>query len=155
MLFAISAVLKAALEFVFANPTSGKQVGDYLNVINGAPVDASFSIGAEAADVITVAVQLKDAHGNDLAAKYVVSAFLSDAADGDGVVATAASGGIAAGTDGAILEQAVTGKMVVAQCEADGDLDLAITHSGAKTCYLCIIMPNGKTVISSAITFAA
>ncbi len=154
MLFAISAVLNAALEFAFGNPTAGKQVGDYLNVINGAPVDASFTIGTEAGDAITVNVQIKDAHGNDLAAKYVVHAFLSDNADGDGVVGTAASGGIAAGTDGAVLIAEVAGKISLVQCEADGDLDLVITHSGAKTCYLGIIMPNGKTVMSGAITFA-
>lgn len=155
MIFAISSVLKAALEFAFGNPTAGKHVADYLNFINAAPADASFSIGAEAADVITVAIQIKDAHGNDLAAKYCVHVFLSDNADGDGVVGTEASGGIAAGTDGAILISEVAGKIALAQCEADGDLDIAITHSGAKTCYLGVILPNGKTVMSSAITFAA
>lgn len=154
-IFAISQILANALEFCFGNPRAGREVRGLLDMLNLAPATATYTIGAEAADVITVAVQLKDADGNDVAGKYVVDFYLSDAADGDGVVGTAASGGIAAGTDGAVLAQMVTGKMVRMQCEADGDIDIAITHSGAKTAYLVGILPNGKTVISSAITWAA
>ena len=38
--------------------------------------------------------------------------------------------------------------------EADGDIDLNITESGADTWYLILIMPNGVLVASAAITFA-
>ena len=124
-------------------------------MLDMAPAEATFSIGAEAADVITVAVQLNNAHGLALDGKYVVDVYLSDNSDGDGVVATAASGGIAAGTDGALLATVVTGKVAKMQCEADGDLDVAITHSGAKTCYLVVVTGAGKTLVSDAITFAA
>lgn len=39
--------------------------------------------------------------------------------------------------------------------ESDGDIDVSITHAaGAKTVYLVLVMPNGRLVASSAITFA-
>ena len=39
--------------------------------------------------------------------------------------------------------------------ESDGDIDVDITHAaGAKTLYLVLVMPNGRLVPSSAITFA-
>jgi len=38
--------------------------------------------------------------------------------------------------------------------EADGDIDVAITDSGAPTYYLAVVLPNGKLNVSGAITFA-
>ena len=115
---------------------------------------AGFTIGAEAANVITVAVQLKKPGGGDIAVRSCVRWFLSDDANGDSLVATAPDGGVAAGTDGWV-SQTVTGKRGEAMSEADGDIDIAITHAaGAKTVYLGIILPDGAIVMSSAITFA-
>ena len=39
--------------------------------------------------------------------------------------------------------------------EADGDIDINITESGTDTFYLVLVMPNGKLIVSDAITFAA
>ena len=39
--------------------------------------------------------------------------------------------------------------------ESDGDIDIDFTDSGAQTVYLVLVMPNGRLVISSAITHAA
>ncbi len=38
--------------------------------------------------------------------------------------------------------------------EADGDIDVTITESGAATWYLILIMPDGRLAASDAITFA-
>lgn len=38
--------------------------------------------------------------------------------------------------------------------ESDGDIDISISESGAKTMYLVLVMPNGRLVVSGAITFA-
>lgn len=39
--------------------------------------------------------------------------------------------------------------------EVDGDIDIDITHAaGAKTLYLVLVMPDGKLMVSPAITFA-
>jgi hypothetical protein len=123
----------------------------YSNAIGG----ASFVIGAEASDAITVNVQLKDTNARDLAVRGKIEWFLSDDANGDSITATAAAGGVAAGTDG-WSASLVTGKLGIGMSEADGDLDLVITHAtGAQTYYLGIILPDGTRVMSAAITFGA
>lgn len=117
----------------------------------GAP---SFVIGAEAGNAINVAIQLKDSAGADLAVRGSVFAYLSDDANGDAIVATAPDGGWAIGTDG-LLIPVVASKAAKLVSEADGDIDVTITHAaGAKTAYLILIMPDGKRVASGAITFA-
>lgn len=116
--------------------------------------DAGFTIGAEVANVITVAVQLKDRYGADLAVRGMIHWFIAGDALGDTLVATAPDGGVAAGTDGWVA-QVVTGKLGMAVSESDGDIDIAITHAaGAKTVYLGIRMPDGTIRMSAAITFA-
>jgi hypothetical protein len=115
--------------------------------------NATFAIGAETANVITVAVQLQDARRRNLATRTQVRWAIFADANGDAFIATAPDGGVAAGTNGAIL-QTVTGKYGVATVEANGRLDVAITHAaGAKTVYLGIELPDGSYVVSSAITF--
>jgi hypothetical protein len=126
----------------------------YNPYYSNAVARATFTVGTEATDVITVAVQLKDRNSNDIGERVKVGWFLSDDANGDSLVATAASGGVAAGTDGWVSSD-VTGKRGIAVSESDGDIDIAITHSGAKVCYLGLIMPSGNVVMSGAVTFAA
>lgn len=118
-------------------------------------LDASFTIGAEASNAITVNVQLKqDKAGTDVDARKTVFAYLSDDANGDSIVATAPDGGWAIGTDG-LLIPVVASKAAFLTSESDGDIDVVITHAaGAKTLYLVLVMPNGRLVPSGAITFA-
>jgi hypothetical protein len=115
---------------------------------------ATFTIGTETSNAITVNVQLKNQSRNNAAERGFVHWFLSDDAAGDTLTATAPDGGVAVGTDG-WLAQLVTGKVGVALSEADGDLDVVVTHAaGAKTVYLNLVMPDGTVVTSTAITFA-
>lgn len=116
----------------------------------GAP---AFVIGAEAGNAISVAIQLKDAAGADLAVRGSVFAYLSDDANGDALAAAAPSGGVAIGVDGLAIPL-VAGKTWLLTSEADGDIDLTITEAGAKTCYLVLVMPDGRLAVSGAITFA-
>jgi hypothetical protein len=44
-------------------------------------------------------------------------------------------------------------KAVTVVSESDGDIDFNITHVGAKTLYMGVILPDGSTVMSGAITF--
>ena len=118
-----------------------------------APSGATFTIGAEAGNVINVAVQLLDGNGDAMATRSAVSFYLSDDADGDTVVAAATS--LAIGTDGIALEY-ISNSAGVLVSEADGDIDVNIGDaSGAATYYLVLIMPRGELVVSNAITFAA
>lgn len=126
---------------------------DELNALDGAPLDVDFVIGAEAGNVINVGIQLNDAGGTALATRASVLAYLSDDANGDSINATAPDGGWAIGTDG-LLIPLIAGKCAQLVSEADGDIDINITESGADTWYLILVLPNGLLVASAAITFA-
>ena len=78
--------------------------------------------------------------------------YLASNATGD-AIATAPDGGIAIGTDGLLIEHTnnVAGMVV---SEVDGDIDVTITESTAKSFYLVLVAPDGKLYPSSAITFA-
>lgn len=116
-------------------------------------VKAKFTVGAEAANAINVAVQLFDRdNGNEIDERVGLAWYLASNATGD-AIATAPTGGIAIGTDGLLLEWTnnVSGWVV---SEADGDIDVTITDSGTPTMYLVLVAPDGKLYVSGAITFA-
>lgn len=124
------------------NPYQGNFVGD-----------TTFTVGAEAANAINVAVQLKTENGNDLYARGGVFGWLSNEAPGDEIAASAPSGGWAIGTDG-LLIPVVTNKAAYFVSEADGDLDVTITDSGTGAWYLHLLMPDGTIKTSGVIQFA-
>lgn len=126
-----------------------------IRELQNAHLDASFTIGAEASNVINVAVQIKkDKAQSSLAARRSLFCYLSDDANGDSIVATAPDGGWAIGTDG-LLIPVVASKAAHITSESTGHFDVNITHAaGAKTVYLIVVMPNGRLVASGAITFA-
>ena len=115
--------------------------------------DIDFTIGAEAANSINVAIQVQDM-GKDVAERVHLLCYLSDDANGDSIAATAPSGNVAIGTDG-VLIPVVTDKAFVLITEADGDVDIDIGEAGGDTWYLIVCLPDGRLVASSAITFAA
>jgi len=124
-----------------------------LNLNDNQVASATFVIGAETGgDEITVNIQLKDAANVDMAIRSSVGFYLSSDANGDVVVAATTS--LVAGTDGNMQEfiSNSAGRLV---SEADGDIDIVVgSAGGAATYYLILIMPNGKLVASTAITFA-
>jgi hypothetical protein len=133
--------------------------GGVLDVQSGGKIgrvcDVGFTIGAEAANVINVALQLKDANGDDLNERANVAAYLSADANGDAIAATAPDGGVAVGTDGLAIP-VVASKAFLLTSESDGDVDLNLTHAaGALTLYLIVVLPTGVLKASGAITFAA
>ena len=112
-----------------------------------------FTIGAENTNAINVAIQLLNRdNGNELAERVALQWYLSSDANGDAISA-APSGGIAIGTDGLLIEHTnnIAGKII---SEADGDIDVTLTESTAKSFYLILIAPDGKLYPSGAITFA-
>lgn len=117
-------------------------------------LDAVMTVGTEAANAINVAIQFVDRdNGNELGERVAVNWYLSSDANGD-AVATAPDGGAAIGTDGVLIEWTanLSGLLI---SESDGDADVTLTESGAGTWYLVLVMPDGKLVVSDAITFAA
>ena len=115
----------------------------------------SFVIGAEAANIINVGIQLKDGKtGVDCGERRSVLIYLSDDANGDSIVATAPSGAVAIGTDGVLHDIGGGSKKVfMAVSEADGDIDINITEVAAKTLYMIVVAGN-LLHASAAITFA-
>ena len=112
-----------------------------------------FTIGAENTNAINVAIQLLNRdNGNELAERVALQWYLSSDANGDAISA-APSGGIAIGTDGLLIEHTnnIAGTVI---SEADGDIDVTLTESTAKSFYLILIAPDGKLYSSGAITFA-
>lgn len=119
---------------------------EYLNA-------ASFVIGAEASNIINVGVTLKDSDGVVLAEPMIVDVYLSDNADGSTLTGTVVTT-VAIGTNGLIVVPVTAGKVYKVKSNAAGLFDLNLTYAvGAKTWYLCVVMPNGKLAISSAIAF--
>ncbi|MEE4452868.1 hypothetical protein [Novosphingobium resinovorum] len=119
--------------------------------IGGQVAGASITVSAENANVRTIAIQLRDAQGRDIAHRASVQIAVLADANGDAFVATGGSTGIAAGADGALLP-VVAKKLFLAISEADGDIDLTWTDTGTEAAYLAVILPNGRMVISAALT---
>lgn len=116
--------------------------------------DVVMVVGAEAADVINVAIQLNNPEGKALEEVGVLDFYLADDAAGLTPSTTAPTVGIAIGTDGALIETVanLSGTMI---SEADGDIDIDITNATTTpTFYLVARLPCGGLVISDAITFA-
>jgi hypothetical protein len=116
-------------------------------------VDASITVGDEATNVRTITIQLKDANGADINYVEVVELLLFLDAGGLAFAVTGGSTGIAIGTDGALLP-VVAKKYFLATSEADGDIDLTWTDTGTEVAFLGVRLPNGKVVVSSALTNA-
>ncbi|MEN3145703.1 hypothetical protein ABCW43_00150 [Neorhizobium sp. IRAMC:178] len=116
-------------------------------------VDASITVGAEASDARAITIQLKDADGNDINYVETVEIIMFLNAARTAFVVTGGSTGIAIGTDGALLA-VVAKKYFLATSEADGDIDLTWTDTGTEAAYLGLRLPNGRIVMSSALTNA-
>ncbi|API59530.1 hypothetical protein BSL82_09575 [Tardibacter chloracetimidivorans] len=116
-------------------------------------VDATITVGAENADVRAITIQLKDANGDDINYVEEVELVLFLNAERTAYVVTGGSTGIAIGTDGA-LSTIVAKKVFRATSEADGDIDLTWTDTGTEVAYLGVKLPNGRYVMSDALTNA-
>lgn len=116
-------------------------------------VDATITVGAENANVRAITIQLKDSNGKDINYVEEVELVLFLNAERTAYVVTGGSTGIAIGTDGA-LQTIVAKKVFRATSEADGDLDLTWSDTGTEVAYLGVRLPNGRYVMSSALTNA-
>ncbi len=151
---ALDAVRTAALKI----GVSGSEV-DYTNAIKELAAKsigtATFVVGSETSEAVTVNVQLKDFAGADMAVRSVVTAWVSTDANGDSPGDGTATLVMTAGTDGALISTDESGATFVS--ESDGDLDIVITDSAGatQTCYLHIVSPLGEVFSSAVVTFAA
>lgn len=125
--------------------------GDH--VITDEAFDAVFTIGAEAANIIIVTVQLKDADGRNMDKVSSVKAFLASTANGDALAVVDAGLSVADG-GGGWLSVLGDDQVFLVGTTAAGVAVIDITDTNVITHYLGVVMPNGKVVMSGAITFA-
>lgn len=131
-------------------------VGELTLGNNAVPVKGYgvvFTVGAEATNVINVAIQVNDQQGTAITEVATFDFYLADDAAGLTPSVTAPTVGTSIGTDGALIESVanLSGKMIT---EADGDIDIDIEDAGTPTFYLVVVLPTGGLAISDAITFA-
>ena len=112
---------------------------------------AIITVGAEVGNQRAITIQFQSGTGADINYRIAVLVLVLADANGDAFVATGGSTGIAVGTDGALLAL-VAKKAFIAISEADGDLDLTWTDTGVEAAYLGLLMPNGRLIISTALT---
>ena len=153
----------ANASYITVNGTLKEATGDYVATLTVDFLDpeedtsttvggCTFTIGAEAANVINVAGQLIDTSGNALTGRASVFVYLSDDQNGDSVASTAE--GWAIGTDGTLLISDASNQASLLLSEVDGDFDIDITETtGADTYYMVVILPSGRKVISDPIIF--
>ena len=117
-------------------------------------VNATITVSAEDTNVRDIAIQLKDAYGNDITYAETVEVVMFLTADKLAFVTTGGSTGIEIGTDGALLP-IVAKKLFIATSEIDGDIDLTWTDTGTEAAFLGLRLPNGRIIISDALANAA
>lgn len=143
--------LKQNLRAALANEKAGE---DLANLANGLDYEVTFTVGAEAANVINVAGQVKDAAGDNVSGVRTLLLGLFTTAAGVAFNATNYTT-IAIGTNGAALE-IVADKLLIVRTNSSGAFDLNITlSSGGATSYLAQLKADGSIVASGAITHAA
>ena len=123
-------------------------INEVAPYING----ATFVVGAEAGNVVNVAIQLKASDGTtNLASVGVFDFYLASDTLGENPAAPADS--IVIGTNGKLLEiVADTAYKLISN--TSGQVDIDITYAGgAYTYYIVVILPRGELVVSTAATF--
>lgn len=146
---------RAAGTAITANATELNQLDGTSVLQTGAVGSATEAVGAEAANVINVAFQLKDLAGTNMAKIVPVLYYLSDSSTGAGLAATAPDTDLAIGTDGTIIEEFTADKSGYAVTDATGSIDFDVSESGAGGNWYLVVVPLIGIVhkVSSIITF--
>ena len=117
----------------------------------GCAYSATFTIADQSGETRLVTIQFKDWAGNNLTVP--VSVLCYTASDATGLTPTALE-------DEELLEAAygklqtiVTKTLYQLISTAAGKADVTVTENGTDTYYLVLVLPNGKLVVSDALTF--
>lgn len=112
----------------------------------------NITIGSKIGNVIRVTVQLKSYDDTTNATnKHFIKFYLSDSA-ASGTTTVEPDGGVSIGTQGAMISLN-SNKIGDVLTNSTGLFNIDITHSGTKTYYLNVIIPNGLVYSSTVITF--
>ena len=133
--------------------TGTLKMGDLT--LNTQVAQVTFTPAAGAANVCDVVIQAKDANGTNVARPVLLIVWLSDAATGLGLTATAASGTVqaksASGADFGVL---TAKKALVVQTLATGAYTLEITDTSKTGYYIGATMlgATGQTISAHLVT---
>lgn len=127
---------------------------DILKTFDEMPMGATITVAEKDTDEWHAYIQLTDWKGDDLGNVASVIVYLSSDDEGKDIHAATVTTETAIKTDGSLTVVAAK-QMYVCVSEADGDIDLTITDTGANTYYVNVILPTGRIVTSDVITFAA
>lgn len=128
----------------------GELVGNEKE-ITSPTVDATIVVGAEDTNVRAITITLKDVDGNPINYREMVELVVLLDANGSDFVATGGSTGIAIGASGK-LATVLAKKIFKALSTAAGVIELTWTDTGTEAAFLGVRLPNGRVVISAALT---
>jgi len=124
------------------------------SVINDSAITATITVGAEAADVRAITVQLKHAGAVNNARRQMVHVGVFADAAGAALATTGGSTGIAIGADGIILATLVAKKVFLMMSSAAGLISLTWTDTGTEAAFLGVMLPDGRLIMGAAMTNA-
>lgn len=105
------------------------------------------TIGQQAGHTINVLVEMLDPDGSRIESRGTVLGYVSDDPTGQGITSKAGSVVLSAGDHGFLIG---TNHLVT---DADGCIDINIVYDQPWTFYLAFVLPSGKVIPSSPITF--
>lgn len=118
-----------------------------------APANATITVGAEVSNVRAITIQLKNRLGRNINYAAEVDLIVLLNAAGTDYVATGGSTGIEIGASGK-LQQIIAKKRFKARSTTAGVIALTWTDTGTEAAFLGVMLPNGKQVVSAALTNA-
>lgn len=132
------------------DPRKGFLIANGLPITSNA-VDAIITVAAAVSTTRNITVQLNNADGTPIAhCQQLIIDVLADSA-GAAWATTGGSTGIAIGASGSLLTLSAK-KRFAARTTAAGLLALTWTDNASEVAYLGVILPHGRTVISTALT---
>ena len=111
---------------------------------------------ANPTDSATVTIQLKEDDGDNLSFGTFVDVIIADTdVAGGGLASTAPDTGVSnsSSESGNILNERVADKLLTAQTNGSGEVQLLLEHNADNDFYVRVKLPTGRTVTSSKIDF--
>lgn len=124
-------------------------VGSTFGPLTNPSVNGSIAVADENTNVRAISIQLKDANGVNIAHQEIVELFVFSSAART-ALATGGSTGIALGANGVLLKTVTAKLYFVFQTDATGLLTLTWTDTGTESVAICVRLPNGNTITSTA-----
>lgn len=126
-------------------------VVENIPVTNNA-VDAVITVPAAQSGAISI--QLNNADGTPIAHRQAVEVEVYADAAAVALATTGGSTGIALGANGIVIGTLTTKKYFRFKTDVAGLLKLSWTDNAAEVCFLGIVLPNGRTVMSTQLPTA-